>query len=179
MNICLICYSRVGGTSFGNWLSLELDKKYIHEPFNENHNEIYKDIDFNENRFVIKIEPHQVERIPNKKIIIGLIRENTFDCAISLFKATKTNRWHKEYQVNQNWIDSNINEIKKLESIIESQNNKIKNMKKDILITYEGIYITQNDINKIQDFFKIDSLKYVSNYLNPKLRYRNGKKVII
>ena len=33
MNICIIAYSRVGGTCFGEWLSKEINRKYIQEPF--------------------------------------------------------------------------------------------------------------------------------------------------
>ena len=46
MNICIIAYGRVGGTCFGEWLSREIDRKYIHEPFNGH--SVNKKIDFKE-----------------------------------------------------------------------------------------------------------------------------------
>ena len=115
MNVCVVCHSRVGGTSFGNWLSKELGLDYIHEPFNVNHTKVYKDIDYSENKFVIKLEPERLELIKTDKIIVGLIRENTLDCAISLVHALHSDKWHREYTITQCWIDDNIEEIKEME----------------------------------------------------------------
>ena len=179
MNICVVCHSRVGSTSFGNWLSKELKLDYIHEPFNPNHKEIYNNINFEENRFVINLEPSHLELIKTDKKIIGLIRENTLDCAISLIHAIHSDKWHREYTITQCWIDDNIEEIKKMEIKIKKQNNNIKEMYTDILVTYEGIYDTHTDIPKLQEFFNLKSFSYISEYLNPKMRYRNGTKIII
>jgi len=52
-------------------------------------------------------------------------------------------------------------------------------MNTDILVTYEGIYNTRSDILKLKEFFNIKNFSYISTYLNPKIRYRNGNKIII
>ena len=179
MNVCVVCRSRVGGTSFGNWLSKELKLDYIHEPFNKNHKELYKHIDYSENKFVIKLEPYQLDLIKTDKKIIGLIRENTFDCAISLVHSLQSDKWHREYTITQRWIDDNIEEIKEMEIKIKNENNSIKEMYTDILVTYEGIYVTHTDIPKLQQFFNVKNFSYISQYLNPKMRYRNRTKIII
>lgn len=179
MNVCIVCYSRVGGTSFGKWLSLELNYTYIQEPFNQNHNELYKNTDYSENKFVIKLEPEQVELIKTDKKTIGLIRENTMDCAISLLHCLESGKWHREYSVNQNWIDYNKKRLEEIELQIKNQNTNIKKMNTDILVTYEGIYNTRSDILKLKEFFNIKNFSYISTYLNPKIRYRNGNKIII
>lgn len=179
MNVCIVCYSRVGGTSFGKWLSLELDKQYIHEPFNKNHKELYEHIDYSENKYVLKLEPHQLDLIKTDKKIIGLIRENTFDCAISLLHSLQSDKWHREYTISQSWIDSNIEQIKEIEINIKKENNNIKEMYTDILVTYESIYGNRSDISKLEKFFNVKNFLYVSQYLNPKMRYRNRPKIII
>jgi hypothetical protein len=179
MNVCVVCHSRVGGTSFGNWLSKELGLDYIHEPFNKNHEKSYEHIDYSENKFVIKLEPERLELIKTDKIIVGLIRENTLDCAISLVHALHSDKWHREYTITQCWIDDNIEEIKEMEIKIKNENNSIKEMYTDILVTYEGIYDTHTDIPKLQQFFNVKSFSYISQYLNPKMRYRNRLKIII
>lgn len=95
MNICIIAYSRVGGTCFGEWLSKEINRKYIQEPFNSH--SVNKKIDFKEGNFVIKLEPEQIDMIPNDNIKISIIRENTYECAISNLHSIKTNKWHSFY----------------------------------------------------------------------------------
>lgn len=179
MNVCIVCYSRVGGTSFGKWLSLELNYTYIHEPFNQNHKELYKNIDYSQNKFVIKLEPEQIDLIKTDKKTIGLIRENTMDCAISLLHSLESDKWHREYNINQNWIDFNKKKLEEIEIQIKNQNTNIKKMNNDILVTYEGIYDTHSDIQKLQEFFNIKNFSYISGYLNPKMRYRNRNKIII
>lgn len=181
MNVCVICYGRTGGTSFGNWLSKELNMEYIHEPFNTNHNHlyIYKNIDYNKNKFVIKLQPEQLELIPNSKKKIGLIRENVIDCAISFLHAMENDKWHRGYSITEHWIESRIEKLNLLKEGIEKQNNIIKNMDLDILVTYEGVYENQTDIDRLQKFFMVNEFNYTSQYLNPKIRYRNKKNVII
>ena len=179
MNICVVCYSRVGGTSFGKWLSLELNYTYIHEPFNQNHKELYKNIDYSQNKFVIKLEPEQLNLIKTDKKTIGLIRENTMDCAISLLHSLESNKWHREYNINQHWIDYNKKRLEEIELQIKNQNTNIKKMNTDILVTYEGIYDNRIDIPILERFFNIKNFSYISEYLNPKMRYRNRNKIII
>jgi hypothetical protein len=174
MNICIIAYSRVGGTCFGEWLSREINRKYIHEPFN-NHS-VNKKIDFKEGNFVIKLEPEQIHMIPDNTIKISIIRENIYECAISNLHSIKTNKWHSIYTIDENWIDEHREELYKLEKNIKNQNDKIKNMNVDISITYEGIYNTKIDLEKIKNYFNISNTKY-EYMLNVNNRYRNEKYI--
>ena len=174
MNICIIAYGRVGGTCFGEWLSREIDRKYIHEPFNGH--SVNKKIDFKEGNFVIKLEPEQIDMIPNDNIKISIIRENTYECAISNLHSIKTNKWHNFYTIDEKWINEHKEELYKLEKNIQIQNNKIKNMNVDISITYEGLYITKIDLEKIKNYFNISNTKY-EYMLNINNRYRNEKNI--
>jgi hypothetical protein len=178
MNICILSYSRCGGTTFANWLSKEFNVKYIHEPFNKNHNWIYKNINFLKDEYVVKLEPEDLDKIPGDKITIGLIRENTYDCAISNLKASQMNRWHSPYKVGDSWLKENEIELEKLSKKIAIQNFKIKQLKLNIIISYEGLYETGEDIKKIQNLLNIKVPKYLE-LMDKSLKYRNGKERII
>lgn len=178
MNICILSYSRVGGTSLGNWLSKEFDIKYIHEPFNENHKHIYKNINLLKNKYVIKLAPEDLNKISGDKITIGLIRENVYDCAISNLKALQSNRWHSPYIVDDFWLEKNKIELEEISKNVFNQNIKIKNLQLDIVVSYEGLYETGEDIKKIQNLLNIKALKYPE-LMNKSLKYRNGKERII
>lgn len=171
MNIYIVSYGRTGGTTFGNWLSKELNKRYIHEPYNPNHLNLYKNLDLSNNNFIIKLEPEQLENVKGDKIIIGLIRENIEECAISHLNAIQTKKYHNPYEISADWIVSNKKEIDELIERITHQNNVIKKMNYDILLTYEGIYETKNDIEAICKFLNIKTTKYL-NMMDTKHRYR-------
>jgi len=111
MNICIIAYSRVGGTCFGEWLSKEINRKYIQEPFHGH--SVNKKIDFKEGNFVIKLEPEQIDMMPNDNIKISIIRENTYECAISNLHSIKTNKWHSFYTIDEKWINEHKEELYK------------------------------------------------------------------
>jgi hypothetical protein len=178
MNICILSYSRYGGTTFGNWLSKEFNVRYIHEPFNKNHNSIYKNVNLLTNKYVVKLEPEDLNKIPGDKITIGLIRENTYECAISNLKALQTNRWHSPYNVDDNWLKKNEIQLKELSKNIAIQNFKMKELKLNILVSYEGLYETREDIKKIQNLLNIKTPKYLE-LMDNSLKYRNGKERII
>lgn len=175
MNIFILSYGRNGGTSLGRWLSLELDRVYIHEPFNGNSFHIYKNIDYKKENYVIKLEPEQLHNIDGNKLVIGLIRENIKDCAISHLRASQSNIWNSYYTITNEWIDSNANNINKLCSRIENQNMHIKNMNCDILLTYENLYETKSDFYKICKFFNIKTPKY-QHLMDSKMKYRKFNK---
>jgi hypothetical protein len=181
MNICVLSYGRTGGTAFCNWLSKELKKTYIHEPFNPNHLERYQNINLSDNDFIIKLEPEQIEGIKGKKIIIGLIRENIEDCAISHLYASETNIWHLPYVVTNDWITSNRSKLDIVSERLLKQNDNIRNMKCDILLTYEGLFLNKLDVPKICKFLNIKNPSYI-NYINESGKYRkalNYKKPLI
>ena len=178
MNICVLSYGRTGGTTFCNWLSKELNKKYIHEPFNPNHLKAFKNINLSKyDDFIIKLEPEQLEYIKGEKITIGIIRENIEDCAISHLQAVETNRWHSPYVVTNDWIELNKNKLDTISERILTQNNNIKNMKYDIVLTYEGLFINKLDISKICEFLNIKNPKYI-NYINESNKYRKNLNYI-
>jgi hypothetical protein len=178
MNICILSYGRTGGTRFCEWINKELNRIYIHEPFNKTHNSIYKNINFLTDEYVIKLEPEDLDKIPGDKITIGLIRENVYDCAISHFKAIQTNRWHCPYKVDDDWLKKNKLKLEQLSKKITIQNFKMKQLKLNSIVSYEGLYETGEDIKKIQNLLNIKIPKHTY-LMNKSFRYRNGKERII
>ena len=74
-----------------------------------------------EGNFVIKLEPEQIDMIPNDNIKISIIRENTYECAISNLHSIKTNKWHSFYTIDEKWINEHKEELYKLEKRIKIQ----------------------------------------------------------
>ena len=177
INICVLSYGRTGGTTFCNWLSKELNKKYIHEPFNQNHSKNYENINLSNNNFIIKLEPERLESIKGDKITIGLIRENIEDCAISHLHASETNSWHSPYVLTDNWIIFNKDKIDIISERILEQNNKIQNMDYDIILTYEGLFEKKIDIPKICKFLNIENPKYID-IMDESKKYRKNLNYI-
>ena len=173
MNLCILSYGRTGGTTFCKWISKELDRIYIHEPFNKNHNWMYKNTNFLTDNCVIKLEPEDLDKILGDKITIGLIRKNVYNCAISNLKAIQTNKWHSPYKVDEDWLKKNEFEIEELSKKILKQNDKILNMKYDITLTYEGLFENKSDIPIICKFLNIKNLKYIQ-HMNESNKYRKN-----
>jgi hypothetical protein len=174
MNICILSYGRTGGTTLGNWLSKELNKKYIHEPYNPNHFKLYENMNFYDKNFIIKLEPEHIQNVDGNKITIGLIRENEKNCAISHLNMNETKNYNKPYYVSDEWISLNQNKINQLIEKIQYQNNHIKKMNYDILLTYEGLYENKNDIIKICKFLNIQNTKYLG-MMDSKNKYRKNE----
>lgn len=179
MNVCIVGYSRVGGTTLGHWLSRELDMIYVHEPFNPRVPAYKDDTDFSANHFLIKVHTDELDLVEGEKIKIGLIRENTFDCAISILSANQTNRWHLPYIVDEGWINSNREELETLSLNLQNTNLRMREMKWDLFLTYEGIYERGEDLQKIKEFFAIEEFQWKDLYINQNLRYRNQIQKII
>ena len=109
MRILIIANQRSGSTILGQWLSYELNYKYINEPEN-----LFEITDLN---VVVKslyiVLPSNINDLIKKyDKIIGLTRKNTFECAISLLYCQENcikYPYHGIYNVDDKWI-SNRNE---------------------------------------------------------------------
>jgi hypothetical protein len=173
MNICILSYGRTGGTTFCNWISKELSKEYIHEPYHPYNLEKYGNVDFSNSNFIIKMEPEHLENIKGEKITIGLIREDISNCAISHLHATETNNWHNPYSITENWIVFNKSKLEVISERISSENNKIRKMNYDITLTYEGLFENKTDIPKICNFLNIENPKHIED-MNVSRKYRKN-----
>lgn len=171
---------RCGSTQLSKWLSTELNYKWYNEP----HNDVVEteQPQLGENNIVVKEIWHHIHQLPNfKKYIssfdkvIGLIRENIRECAISIqhFRYVSHDKKHSPYYINDEWIINNDSEIQRLYSEIIERNEEIRN-NTPFLVTYEGIYESGNDKQKLIDYLAI---KNITNFtlLNNDFRLRNKK----
>lgn len=174
MRILIIALARSGGYQLNEWLSLELGYKMIHEPIRTNQS-------IEGDNIVVKYlineigDSMDVDYI-NWDKIIGLTRLNVKECAISQTKAVQTNEWRDRYEVSDEWINKNEIDIKHFEDWFNKQNEYINKLKEiQLRVTYEGIYNTKEDIQRIKDYIGITNTKY-EHLLDNTNRLRNRNK---
>ena len=169
--------SRSGGYQLNEWLALELGYKMIHEPIHNNQS-------IEGNNIVVKCVVNEIKNIMDIDLlnwdkIIGLTRTDIRECAISRTKAGQTNdvrKWHYPYEVSSEWIIQNEAEIKKNERWASSGIDYINKLNEiQLRVTYEGIYNTKEDIQRIKDYIGITNTKY-EHLLDNTNRLRNRSK---
>ena len=177
MRILIIALARSGGYQLNEWLSLELEYKRIHEPIVRNISTDGLD------NIVVKhlIDDYKSDNnlhfdLKNWDKIIGLTRENTYDNAISQVYAKQKQEWRLAYTITNEWILENENEIKEVEAWFIKSINELKTIKEiELFVTYEGIYNTKEDIQRIKDYIGIKNTKY-EHLLDNTNRLRNRGK---
>jgi hypothetical protein len=171
MRILIIAGTRVGGTSFGDWLSLELGIPFIMEPDSINNSNNWIN-----GKCVTKIiYSKDCDKHINKSWdkIIGITRTNTYECAISniWFKDFKSG--HKKYIIKEGWIEQNKSRIYDEIKIIDNMHLCITNLP-IFQITYENIFEKKVDIDRIANYVGLKELYYL-NYLDSSNKLRDNK----
>lgn len=159
MRILIIALARSGGYQLNEWLALELGYKMIHEPIRRN-------ASIEGDNIVVKYVLNEIEYskdvdYTNWDKVIGLTREDIKECAISQSKAVQQNEWRKRYEVSDEWLNENDADINHFEEWIRNQIQFFNNIKEiELKVTYEGIYHTKEDIQRIKDYIGITNPKY-------------------
>jgi hypothetical protein len=175
MRILIIANQRSGSTVLGQWLSYELNYKYINEP------EIVENI-IGDNIIVkclyVAISSKNFNKLFEKyDKIIGLTRKNTNQSAISLLYCQENfnnYNFHGLYTVNDTWILERKEKIENLSNSINEINVNLKLINGILQCSYENIYQEKNDIELIKNYLNVDKFKYVG-MLDSSNRYRNEK----
>jgi hypothetical protein len=174
MRILIIALSRSGGYQLNEWLSMELEHKMIHEP-------IYTNQSIEGNNIVVKYNISEIENrmdidLTNWDKIIGLTREDARECSISHTKAVQRKEWRNGYEVSDEWIKENEIDIKYFEEWVNNTIDYFNTIKEiQLKVTYEGIYDTKEDIQRIKDYIGLTSTKY-EHLLDNTNRLRNRRK---
>jgi hypothetical protein len=177
MRILIIAVSRSGGYQLNEWLALELGYKMIHEP-------IYNNQYIEGNNIVVKCVANEIKNridfdLLNWDKIIGLTRTDIRECAISRTKVGQfkdIRQWHNGYEISDEWILENEMDIKKNEKWITNQSDYVNGINEiQLRVTYEGIYNTNEDIQRIKDYIGIRNTKY-EHLLDNTNRLRNRSK---
>ena len=174
MRILIIALARSGGYQLNEWLALELGYKMIHEP-------IYNNKSIEGNDIVVKYNISEIENrtdidLSNWDKIIGLMREDIRECSISHTKAVQRKEWRNGYEVSDEWIIENEIDIQHFEGWINNAINYINGISEiKLRVTYERIYNTKEDIQRIKDYIGITNTKY-EHLLDNTNRLRNRNK---
>jgi hypothetical protein len=174
MRILIIALARSGGYQLNEWLALELGYKMIHEPIWNN-----KSIEGND--IVVKYVVNEIENrididFSNWDKIIGLTRTDVRECAISHIKSVQRNEWRSGYEVSDEWIIENEIDIKHFEGWANNGNDYLNGINEiQLRVTYERIYNTKEDIQRIKDYIGITNTKY-EHLLDNTNRLRNRSK---
>jgi hypothetical protein len=185
MRILVVAPARTGGRTFSRWLSDELNYRWIHEPFNPNHAQIFNmEHVMTMDNVVVKVVPREWENVlfdeelfERFDVIIGLTRVDVMDSAISFAKAKQTNNFIKPYNIDNKWIEDNSEAIEMDCMVLRLMSDYTRNIKDSFQITYEGLYKTNQDLYRVMDKFKIDEARYLDMFNNDK-RYRNNLNLI-
>jgi hypothetical protein len=124
---------------------------------------------------------NQIEETINSfdKVIL-LKRNNVKESAISILIANETNKYHNKYKINNHWLEENKEKIENESLNFIKINNEISKLN-GLQITYEGIYNTKEDIEKVKNYIEINEFKYL-HYIDKKMRYQQNnisKKTLI
>lgn len=192
MRILIIANHRSGSSSFGKWLSMELDYLYVFEPFNTQVAPWNYDIDQrinhmnNSNNIVCKCiygqfsNKEEIKDLIKKfdKIIV-LKRNNIKDNVISELMSSDTGHYHRGYVLTDNWLETNSKRIEERISSFIELNNEISKLE-GLQITYEGIYDTKEDIERVKQYIEMNNINHLY-MLDNKNRYRKrlAKKSLI
>ena len=188
MRILIIAQPRTGSTVFSRWLSKELGYYWLNEPFRLNRIDVDKV--FTESNVVCKLIYQQnrgewfyYDRIKNIEHLLSLSWDNIFiltrndiyNQAISWVWTDLNQKWHENYQITNYWINRNKTNIEKYVKELEFEKIKINSFHFN-QISYEGIYETGYDLQKVCSMTGIDKMNYFDD-LSLKNRYRGGEIV--
>ena len=189
MRILIIAQPRTGSTVFSRWLSKELNYNWLNEPFNS-HDKIEIDKVYIENNIVCKLiyqenrgEWFYDDRIKSTEHLLSLswdsifilTRNDVYDQSISKVWGDSNQKWHENYQITNNWINQNKTNIEKYFKELELEKIKINSFHTN-QISYEGIYETGYDLQKVCSMIGINKMNYFEE-LSLKNRYRGGEIV--
>jgi hypothetical protein len=174
---------RSGGHSLLTWIGNEKKYKTIHEPTMDDNKmlSIYKTklLKKNKSDVVVKYLINEIENELDTfnwgswDKIIGLIRSDTMECAISQYWASSKNVWHDRYTLTNDWIIENDENFKKEEIWIRRNKELIRSIPQiELLVSYENIYKNNADIDKLTKYLEIKKINSYS-LLDNRNRLRN------
>jgi len=157
MRIGIIAMGRSGGCNLGQWISYELGYRFYHEPY-------WNKLHIGESS-ITKYNMYEVIEgniKPQFDKTIGLYRNDLRECVISHIRAEESGEWHVPYKITNEWIGERESHI---EGRIESLKEYLIRLKGiptiECWITYEGIYQSGEDIQKLIDYLDIKEPKYL------------------
>lgn len=177
MRVMVLSHTRCGSTTLCKWLGKELNLFLDETPYEKKtFNNVFESDNIIRKILVEEYYPTK-EEISKFDKVISLIRENSGESSISFIHSQNFNQWHNQYEITREWISENKNKI--LEQIYKYDKLKLRLKEYKVFqTTYESIYISKFDINKILNYMNIDSPKYLD-MLNYDKKYRKDNNIFI
>jgi hypothetical protein len=177
MRVLVLSHTRCGSTTLCKWLSKELDIVLDERPYDfKTFNSITKSNNVIKKIVVEEYYPTKEDIVKFDKVVC-LTRENSTEASISFIQSKNIDKWHDQYEITTEWIGENENKI--LKQIYKYDEMKLRLKEYKVFqTTYEGIYVSKSDINKILNYMDIDSPKYLD-MLNYDKKYRKDNNVFI
>jgi hypothetical protein len=194
MKILILTHGRSGGLSLSTWIEKELELELFHEPFIQlQESEYIKNNLFIKNNIVVKDYPFNIERFGYDvyeyiktfdKLIIHN-RNNLRDTAISHVSGlmrnidiTKKSNWHEVYEIDDEWIQNNLQKIEREESELLIRNRFLIEITKNKQIeglrtTYAGIFETKEEIPILLNYLNIKKPVWID-MLDNRHKLKNG-----
>jgi hypothetical protein len=160
MRILILSHTRCGSTNLCKWLSKELKIELDETPYDK---KTFLSV-FEKTSIIRKIVIE--EFIPPNYIInkfdkvICLTRENSVEAAISFIVARNSNYWHVDYEVSNNWILENRNEIILRKNRYDYMKSILKKLN-TLQIKYENVYIDNSHLESVMNYLNIYNPKHL------------------
>ena len=193
MRVLILKHRRAGAFVLSQWLSNELQLHHYHEPLGEenpfNRHNAERAI-YGENVLIEEI-PESIKEfgvnyddyLESFDKIVGITRNNIKECAISLQTFIKKDK-HEQYKIiNEGWLNLNKDEFQKNEEYLNKSKLDVISVSNCLQVTYEDIFETKKDVQKIMDYFNIEKLRHLDriNIIDPSSKHLRGissKKLI-
>lgn len=175
MKILLLCGGRVGSYSVAEWLSEELNLKFIVE---QDYSIDYKIEDNIIVKRTIDNNDFDLKDLNYFDKVIILYRKNTLKQSESNLYAILRNKWHHSsktnedgyYEINENFLIENHNNIWGSKYDLDIQKEKILGLDFGFKISYEEIFEDMIGQKLIENYIGFES----KTKLNPSLKLRSN-----
>lgn len=193
MRILILKHRRAGAFVLSQWIASELQLHHYHEPLGEDNpfNRHNAERALYGNNVLIEEIPESIKEFGLNYVeflgsfdkIVGLTRNDIKECAISLQTFIRKDKYEQYNIINTDWLNLNEHEFQKNEEYLNKSKIEILNVTNCLQVTYEDIFETKKDIQKVIDYFNIEKLRHLDklNIVDPvakKLRGIISKKLI-
>ena len=170
MRILILKHRRAGAFVLSQWIASELQLHHYHEPLGEDNpfNRHNAERALYGNNVLIEEIPESIKEFGLNYVeflgsfdkIVGLTRNDIKECAISLQTFIRKDKYEQYNIINTDWLNLNEHEFQKNEEYLNKSKIEILNVTNCLQVTYEDIFETKKDIQKLVNYLEINKLRH-------------------